>query len=242
MASTLVRQLYSRSVWIADGATTIWNFQFTGGYIDTAHIRAFVRSVETNELEAVPFNVATDLIGPFQLQITPAIPAGTEFTILRDTPKDLPIVDFQDGGRITETSLDTNAKQAVFIAAESIDAILVDMLGATAVEDDWGYKSLKQEPYSNASSVQIIDNGRSHYKTDGTQVTVPNSLKITFLTTIVNDSADSMPIEFTGGGAVLQGAEDTSLGSSWMLAPYNLLSLTKVADGRWYISGKVERA
>jgi hypothetical protein len=237
MASTLVRQLYSRSVWIADGATTIWNFQFTGGYIDTTHIRAFVRNVTTNELEAVPFNVATDLIGPFQLQIVPAIPAGQEFTILRDTPKDLPIVDFQDGGRITETSLDTNAKQAVFIAAESIDAILVDQLGATATEDDWGYKSLKQEPYSGASTVSVIDNGRSHYKTDGTQVSVPDSLKVTFLTTIINDSTGDMTVLFPGGNAVLQGSGDSVGAASFVLGARSLLSLTKVAAGRWFISG-----
>lgn len=242
MATALVKQLYSRSVWLADGATTVWNFQFTGGYIDVTHIRAAVRSATTGELEPIAINIATDLLGPFQLQVLPAIPAGAEFTIFRDTPKDVPIVDFQDGGRITETSLDTNAKQAVFIAAEAVDAILVDYLGASIADDDWGYKSLKQEPYSNASSLQIVDNGRSHYKTDGTQVTVPNTLNTTFLTTIVNDSDVYMPVIFNAGAAVLQGSADTAEWSSWSLSPRNLLSLTKVASGRWYISGKVDRA
>lgn len=237
MASTLVRQLYSRSVWLADGATTVWNFQFTGGYIDKTHIRAFVRETGTGEYEAVPFSVETALIGPFQLSITPAIPAGTEFTILRDTPKDLPIVDFQDGGRITETSLDTNAKQAVFIAAEAVDQVLVDMYGTSAGDDDWGYKSLKQQPYSTPSSVQIIDNGRSHYKTDGTSVAVPDSLKVTFLTTIINDSDDDMTVTFPDGIAILQGTSDSVGASSYVLSPRSLLSLTKVAAGRWYISG-----
>lgn len=234
MPSTLVKQLYSRSIWLADGVQTLWNFQFTGGYIDKTHIRALVRDPATGETEAVPFDVETALVGPFQLSITPAIPAGTEFTIARDTPKDVPIVDFQDGGRITETSLDTNAKQAVFIAAESVDAVLVEMYGT---DDDWGYKSLKQQPYSGASTVAIIDNGRSHYKTDGTAVAVPNSLKITFLTTIINDSDADMPVTFPDGEAILQGTGNSSGASSYVLGPRSLLSLTKVADGRWYISG-----
>jgi hypothetical protein len=72
------------------------------------------------------------LIGPFQLQIAPALPQSAGVLVIyRDTPKDLPLVDFVEGP-LSEIALDTNAKQAVFIAAEAID--LVNALDvATAV-------------------------------------------------------------------------------------------------------------
>lgn len=239
MASTIIQQLYSRTTWLTDGADTVWNFAFTGGYIDPSHITAYIKSPTTGEIEAVPFNVATDLIGPFQLRIVPALPAGYEFTIARVTPRDVPIVDFQDGGDISEYNLDTNAKQAVFIAAESLDSVLAALL-ETSVDQDYGYKSLKQETYTGPSTLSIIDNGRSHFKTDGTSVYVPSTLKRTFLTTIINHSDSTMRVTFEGN-ARMQGSSDTTPASVWDLAPRSLLQLTHVEAGQWYISGKADR-
>lgn len=100
----------------ADGVTTTWNFNFTGGYLDPSHVKAYtVTAGLTTFLGTVP------LAGPAQALLVPALPVGTEVHIYRDTPKDLPIVDFTDGSSLTEIALDTNAKQAVFIAAEASD-------------------------------------------------------------------------------------------------------------------------
>lgn len=237
--STVIQQLYSRTTWLADGATTVWNFTFTGGYIDPAHITAYVKSPTSGDIEPVPINLATDLIGPNQLRVVPAIPAGFEFTIARVTPRDVPIVNFEDGGDISEYNLDTNAKQAVFIAAESLDAVLASLLEGL-VDQDYGYKSLKQEVYTGPSSVNIIDNGRAHMKTDGTSVYVPSTLKRTFLSTIINHSDSTMRITFEGE-ARMQGSSDTTPASVWDLAPRSLLQLTHVEVGEWYISGKADR-
>lgn len=240
MASTISQQLYSRTSWIADGADTLWNFAFTGGYILPAHIGAMAQNLVTGEVEAVPIDIATMLTGPFQLTVSPPIPAGRKFTIFRNTPKDVPLVDFTDGSRVTELNLDTNAKQSVFIAAESLDAVLAELLKAQ-VDNDFGYKSMKQEMYTGASQVNILDNGRSHYKTDGTAVTISNALKITFLSTVINDSDLEMNLTFTSGSAIMQGSSDLTPWSAWKLGARNLLNIVKVADGRWYISGKVDR-
>lgn len=127
--SALTLQLNSQNHWLADGIDTVWNFQFSGGYIDPSHVKAYKKSpagVRT-ELTVVP---STDLIGPYQLRIFPAVDAGYTLVIYRATPKDLPIVDFTDGGGVTEESLDIVAKQAVFVAAES-----ADFLGVTTSED-----------------------------------------------------------------------------------------------------------
>lgn len=240
MAATTIRQLYSRQVWLSDGTDSIWNFSFTGGYIDKSHVKAKLTSADGLVTEAVPINYSADFIGPFQLNIVPNIPAGTTFTIYRDTPKDLPLVNFEDGGRISEVSLDTNAKQAVFIASETIDSVLDELYGLGLVDNEFGYKSMKHVAYTGPSSVLLLENGRSHYKTDGTSVAVPSTLKVEFLSSIINDSASNMTITFPGGGAILQGSADTTLYSTWVLAPYNLLNITHVSAGRWYISGKVQ--
>lgn len=241
MAATSIRQLYSRQVWLSDGTDSLWNFSFTGGYIDKTHVKAKMTNPATGASELVPINYSTDFVGPYQLRIVPNIPAGYQFTIYRDTPKDLPIVNFQDGGRISEVSLDTNANQAVFIASETVDSVLDELYGVTLIDNEFGYKSMRHEAYTGASTIGVIDNGRAHRKTDGTSVTVPNTLKLEFLTTVINHSALDMPLLFTGGGAILQGSSDATVYSSWTISPYSLVSMTKVADGVWYISGKVSR-
>jgi len=236
--STVIQQLYSRTMFAVDGSTTVWNFTFTGGYIDKAHIEAYQVS-STNQAERIPLNLETQLIGPFQLLIEPALPAGTRLLIMRNTPKDLPIVNFQDRGRVTEQSLDTNALQAVFIAAEAADAVLAG-LTAGFVDNELGYKSLLKIPYTGASFVQIVDNGRSHYKTDGTSVNVPNSLRVDFLSTILNDSDLGMTVTFEGG-ARMQGVSDTTPAAVWLLQPRSMLHITKISDAMWWISGNAVR-
>lgn len=118
---TPTKQLLSRTLYTGDGVTTAWNFTFSSGYLDKAHVKAYTQS---------PAGVRTDLtvlpgdfLGKFQLQIVPAVVNGHKLTIYRDTPKDAPLVDFADGSAFQETTLDTLAKQAVFVAAESYDAL-----------------------------------------------------------------------------------------------------------------------
>jgi hypothetical protein len=237
--STVIQQLYSRTVWLADGVTTVWNFTFTGGYIAPEHITAYYQSLPTGDIEPIAINLATDLIGPNQLRVIPAVPAGVRFTIARVTPRDVPLVNFEDGGDITEYSLDTNAKQAVFIAAEALDAVLGNLLEGF-VDPEFGYKSLRHEVYSGPSTLGLLDNGRSHFKTDGSAVYVPNSLKVTFLSTIINHSDSPLRVTFEGG-ARLQGASDTTPAAVWDIGPRSLLQLTHVEVGQWYISGKATR-
>lgn len=128
--ATLVAQRHSRTLYEADGVTTSWNFTFSGGYLDKAHVKA---SVTTNSVTTQLTITSANFIGDYQLSITPAIAAGAVLTIYRDTPRNLPIVDFTDGSGLTETALDTNAKQAVFIAAETADSIgVLDVTSAVA--------------------------------------------------------------------------------------------------------------
>lgn len=118
---TPTEQLLSRTVYLTDGSTVNWDFSFASGYINSAHVKAQTKDATGAITQIVV--TAGMLIGEFQLRITPALAAGLELTIYRDTPKDAPLVNFMDESGFSETALDVNAKQAVMIAAEAIDTI-----------------------------------------------------------------------------------------------------------------------
>ena len=234
MADQLL-QLYSQNHWAADGVTTDWNFTFQGGYISQAHVKAYKKSPE-GDITALPL-VPADFLGPYQVRIVPAVEDGYVLVVYRDTPKDNPLVNFQDGAQVTEPSLDLIARQAVFIGAEVLDGS-----GQTLIVDELGFKSMKQKLYTGPSIVTQFDNGRAHYKEDGSQVALPNSLNTAMLTTIVNYSEDPMPLSFIDGSARQQGAEDTTPYADWLIYPWNTVTVTKIKSGQWLLSGKATPA
>lgn len=118
---TPTEQLLSRTSYAGDGVTTAWNFTFASGYIDQEHVKAYVTDSEGLRTELVL--TSANFIGEFQLSVTPPVAVSDILTIYRDTPKDAPLVDFQDGSNITEAALDTLARQAVFVAAEVSDEL-----------------------------------------------------------------------------------------------------------------------
>lgn len=119
-----IRQLNSQVSYLADGVTTVWDFSFAGGYIDKAHVFAQWLNPATGVVTNIPLAPGA-WVGPFQLSLTPPVANGMELTIYRDTPKDVPLVDFTDKANLTEASLDLNARQAIFVAAESSDGLAV---------------------------------------------------------------------------------------------------------------------
>jgi hypothetical protein len=114
---TPILQTLSRTAYATDGTTTAWNFNFLGGYLDPLHVKAYTETPAGVRVDVTL--TPGDLIGPAQLRITPALAAGNILVIYRDTPKGIPLVNFTDEAVFTEVALDTNAKQAVFLAAES---------------------------------------------------------------------------------------------------------------------------
>jgi hypothetical protein len=223
-------QLYSQNWFATDGSTTIWNFTFEDGYISKDYVKAYV----------LVGDIRTDLTitggnfsGQYQLTITPAIPTGQTLVVYRDTPKTAPLVNYSTGARFTEANLDESNTQAIHCIQE-----LIDSTGQLDFSD-LGYKALKQDPYTGESVVQSADNGKSHFKTDGTAVTVPNTLAVNFLTSITNHSADVMNVGFDSSVAYVQGAGSDTPVVTLQLDPHSILSLTKVVDGVFYVSGPV---
>jgi len=153
---TPVEQLYSRTVYATDGSTLVWEFSFAGGYLDASHVKAVVNDVDgtATEITVTP----AMLVGPFQLLINPALSAGRTLTIYRDTPKDLPIVDFTEESGFSEIALDTNAKQAVFIAAESVDLLSSTGFGDAATSAATA-QAAAQSALTTLSAVQSLSSG-----------------------------------------------------------------------------------
>lgn len=105
-----------------DGVTTDWNINFTGGYLRRAHVKGIVTNADgTETLRTLTISDPADFIGPNQIRVSPAAVVGEVVVLFRDTPKDLPLVDFSDGSLISEKNLDLIVQQAVFIAAEMVD-------------------------------------------------------------------------------------------------------------------------
>lgn len=230
--STLLEQLYSKNVWQADGSQTTWNFTFAGPvspsltYLSRDHVLAYYEDGSGNRHDYV-FQDA-DWLGDYQLNVVPAPPAGLKFVIYRQTPRIRPIADYADGAAVSEPSLDTNSRQAVYLAQEALDSL--------GLNDDLGFKALKHVPYIGSSTVSILDNGRSHYKTDGTAVAVPNTLPVEYLTTIINNSDSDMAVTFPSGVAYRQGIRDTGI-TSCTLPARNAMGLTVVSAGDYFING-----
>lgn len=107
---------YSINRFTGTGAQTIWNLNFAGGFISRDHIKAYLENAN-GTLTALGFGWISDS----SVNVTPAVASGQAFIFYRDTPKNTPLVDFEGGSALTERNLDTTAKQAIFVGAETID-------------------------------------------------------------------------------------------------------------------------
>lgn len=98
------------------GAQVNWEFSFTDGYINRSYVKVTVISAA-----GVKTHPAFTFTGDYTINIKPAVAAGSELFIYRDTPRSAPLVDFQDAAIINEANLDLNARQAIHVAAETAD-------------------------------------------------------------------------------------------------------------------------
>lgn len=110
---------YSINRFPGNGSTTLWNLNFSGGYLRQEHVKAYRVNDLTGDIVS-PLTI-TWPGGANQISVSPAVPIGWTLVVYRDTPKASPEVDFVDGSIINEKNLDTLAKQSVFVSAEIAD-------------------------------------------------------------------------------------------------------------------------
>lgn len=112
--------LYATNRFPGDGMTTQYEISFVGGYLDRAHVKAYV---EGADLVQTPVTLSPgNFLGQHTIGGLAPVPVGSTIVIYRDTPK-APLVDFVNGSRFTEANLDTATRQGSFIAAEGADAV-----------------------------------------------------------------------------------------------------------------------
>lgn len=102
---------------VGDGATDTFEINFTGGYLNKAH----VKGESLDEVAGVRTVLELELVGTNTFKVSPVPGVGHIVTLYRDTPKEVPMLSFVDGAMITAPNLDRNAKQAIFSVAEMLD-------------------------------------------------------------------------------------------------------------------------
>lgn len=112
--------LYATNRFPGDGATTTYEINFVGKYIDRSHVKAYVEDDVT--FVRTPVAIAdAQWLNDTTIQGFAPTPTGKTLIIRRETPK-APLVEFVTGARFTSYNLDIVATQGVFLAAEAMDA------------------------------------------------------------------------------------------------------------------------
>ena len=125
-------QYFATNRKVGDGSTTVWSFSFEGArpdnqngtapYLKAGDVKvALVTYTATGVEERTP--VTSSLSGPSQVTVTPAIPAGVEFVIYRETQNTVPVADFTDFASISERDLDDSYRQTLFVVQEALDNV-----------------------------------------------------------------------------------------------------------------------
>src|SRR5690554_3373493 len=123
-------QYFATNRKVGDGSTTVWEFSFAGARPDANNGTEPYLSAEDIGVALVSYDavgreqrtpVAFTLTGPAQVTVTPAIAAGQDFVIFRETEADLPVSDFTDFASISEQDLDNSFRQSLFVVQEMRD-------------------------------------------------------------------------------------------------------------------------
>lgn len=101
---------YSYVQYAGNGVTSNFTFPFT--YLDKAHIKVSLDGVQTT---------AFSFLNDSTISFNTAPTVGSSVEIRRVTPKDVPIVDFQDGSVILEKDLDLLATFNLYVSQETDD-------------------------------------------------------------------------------------------------------------------------
>lgn len=95
-----------------DGVTDTYAIPFP--FLDSSHVIVTVDDIL----------VATNFIGPASIQVASGAPAvDAVVQVMRSTPRNTRMVDFQNGSTLTESNLDTDSLQAFYILQEIVDSV-----------------------------------------------------------------------------------------------------------------------
>lgn len=112
---------YATNTWPGDGTTKQYEFDFVGGYLDKADVKAYYLQDGTFVRTNIDMNTVT-WVGPYTLLFPTATLVGFSIVIYRETPR-TPLIDFENTSRITEANLNKAYLQALFVSIEAADVL-----------------------------------------------------------------------------------------------------------------------
>lgn len=211
----------------ANFAKTTWDFQFAGGYIDRAHVRAQALlpsgwtqlDIDPSENDpGDPSNAPFRFIGDYQLRLDLSTLAGpvTGLVIYRHTPRDVNVSVPLDAARIRATGMEPSARHAFFVAVEigeelakrvppcECERFFTSLLYPTFVEDTVGFGPMV------ISDGQIIKQpedemqfGPVAFQDGGTLVSVLTFIDYTNQRDINPETMQFGPVAFLAGGTLV---------------------------------------
>lgn len=135
--------LHSINIYVADGTTSEWDFNFDG--VNPDDNSGTTPYLHPDDVKVQVIHTAADgstvveqrdrqLIAPNRvLVLGPQIPAGSEVRVYRETENRYPLVDYRDMQTVGSADLDLHARQTLFVAMEAIDvATLAEQASARA--------------------------------------------------------------------------------------------------------------
>jgi hypothetical protein len=167
-----------------DGATTLYTFNFAGGYIAKSDVRGYIYNPATGTASALTITAGmwqTDS----QIKLASPVPTGQYIVLYRDTQKSTPLVDFTNGAVLNEQNLDKMAQQGIFVAAEMADrfdllndgSVLAIQQAATAITTANAASAKSDTAISTANGAVTTAGGA--VTTAGGAVTTANTAKAT---------------------------------------------------------------
>lgn len=123
-------------------------------YISQSHIHVYINGVETTAFSWLSANV---------ILLTAA--AGAAIKVVRNTSRNARLVDYMDGGSLSEAILDNDSRQAFFMAQEAMDVLPTGLSGGLVGWDSSG-TGLVTIPPASVTNTQVTVAAFSNFRTD----------------------------------------------------------------------------
>lgn len=170
---------YSYVQYTSNGASVNYTFPFP--YLDQSHITVNVNGIPTTEFTFLNASTVT-------LNTAPA--SGEIIEIRRITPKDVPVVDFQDGSVILEKDLDLLAVFNLYVSQETSDladsGLFADLSG-NFVADGRRITSVGDPvDAQDAATKNYVDTGMTSQLSQATQLVTEAEALVTQANSIIS--------------------------------------------------------
>lgn len=173
----------------------VQNYTFSFGYLDQNHIQVRLDGSLTS---------AYTFLNSSTIRFNTAPSAGVQIEIKRVTPKDVPIVDFQDGSVILERDLDLLATYNLYVSQETDDLAA----GGLFVAEDGTFSADNRRISGVADPVNPQDAVTKNYVDTGMSSQLNQATTLVSQATSLVEQADAIISSFTVSTSMPTGGSD----------------------------------